>query len=264
MRRILSSLTVLSLVIMLLLSSALAQPRYPEKRDAVNDAAAVLSKATVDDLTTLCKELANQKTLNLYVVTVDFLDGYTMTDYAEGLQAQWKLGKKDLLLLLCVGEDRYTLLGGKDVNEKLAPSTQRKLLATYLDDPFMRQQYDTAIAALMPALVTEINKVYHEDIDVTGLFGISSQAAMQQDWLTNITQRAMQAALPSPSASITDEDTRTGFSLGKVILTVFLLMVIFGNHGASRRRDRRGCGCGCAPLSSILAGVGLWKLWKDD
>ena len=45
---------------------------------------------------------------------------------------------------------------------------------------------------------------------------------------------------------------------GKVILTVFLLMVIFGNHG----RRRRSCmGCGCAPFSSILAALGLWKLW---
>jgi len=44
---------------------------------------------------------------------------------------------------------------------------------------------------------------------------------------------------------------------------VFLLMVIFGGD----RRRRRGCGCfgcGCAPFSSLLAGLGLWKLWGDD
>ena len=57
-------------------------------------------------------------------------------------------------------------------------------------------------------------------------------------------------------------------SLGKVILTVFLLMIIFGNRGhrrgRGRRDDRRGCGCGCMPFSSILAALGLWKLWDRD
>ncbi|MBQ7866271.1 MAG: hypothetical protein IJ350_07860, partial [Clostridia bacterium] len=60
---------------------------------------------------------------------------------------------------------------------------------------------------------------------------------------------------------VTEEDKDTGFSLGKVILTVFLLMVIFGKKD---RRGRHGCGCGCAPFSSILAALGLWKLWDNE
>ena len=64
---------------------------------------------------------------------------------------------------------------------------------------------------------------------------------------------------------VTREDKSTGFSLGKVLLTIFLLMVIFGNHQGRRgRRGRNGCGCGCAPFSSILAALGLWKLWDKD
>ena len=60
---------------------------------------------------------------------------------------------------------------------------------------------------------------------------------------------------------IVREDQSSGISFGKVILTVFFLMIIFG--GENRRRNS-GCGCsgcGCAPFSSILASLGLWKLW---
>jgi len=45
-----------------------------------------------------------------------------------------------------------------------------------------------------------------------------------------------------------------------VILTLFLLSVIFGK----KPRARRGCGCGCAPFSSLLAALGLYKLWDKD
>lgn len=268
MQRMASFLSVALLTLSLLCSAALAQPRYPSRQGNVSDAAAVFSKETVDDLNALCKALSRENTLELHVVTVDFLDGYAMTDYADGLREHWQLDDEDLLLILCVGEDRYAFAGGEDVNEELSPAVQRKLLSSSLDVPFMQQEYDAAIAALMPALVTEINKAYDESIDMTGLFGVSAQASSQQDWMTRLMQRVETEAAAAHHLRITDEHVETGFSLGKVILTVILLLIIFGNRGPFRSRDRRdgcsGCGCGCSPLSRLLAALGLWRLWKDD
>lgn len=235
---------------------AMAEPRYPEAQGPVTDAAAVLSPATVQDLRKLADLLEDEHTMNLSVVTVDFLDGATIADYAAGLRDKWSLGKDDLLLLMAVGEDRFGFFGGRDVNKKLSASVQQKLLSTGFEAPFLRQDYDGAIASLMPALATEAAKAWNEDIDITGLFGTvrTSPLNTEQDWLVRPVERT------EKHIRYDDDDE---FSLGKVILSVILIMILFGHHRKyGRHGDRRGCGCGCFPFSSLLAGWGLWKLWK--
>ena len=251
---------LLAALLCLPLVTAQAQPRYPGKQGVVTDAAAVLSSSTVQDLLELADKLDDENTLNLYVVTVDFLDGATLSSYAEGLQDMWNLGKKDLLLLMAVGEDKFGFFGGSDINKRLSTSAQQKLLSTSFESPFLRQDYDGAVAALMPALVNEVNKAWNEQISIAGLFGSSSATvlATEQDWLIRPVERLEQ--MEQRITRLTEEAADTGFSLGKVILTVFLILIIFGNRG--KRRNRNGCGCGCMPFSSLLAGWGLWKLWK--
>jgi len=256
MRRILLRTVALAAVLMLLCACAFAQPRYPDKRGNMTDAAAVLSKDTLDDLAQLSKMLSKEDALDLYVATVDFLDGEALSAYGKGLREHWNLGSDDLLLLLAVGEDKFGFFPGDKVNRELPSSVLEKLLSTHFSSAFLRQEYDSAITALMPALVTEMNKAYHKDISISGLFGVQESFSMP-DWFTREIL-TMDEPEPDLRQRVTHEDEDTGLSLGKVILTVFLLMVIFGNHG----RRRRSCmGCGCAPFSSILAALGLWKLW---
>lgn len=258
MKRMVSLL--LAALLCLPLVSALAEPRYPSRQGTVTDAAAVLSASTVQDLRALAEELDDENTLELYIVTVDFLDGAQLSSYAEGLREKWGLGHDDLLLLMAVGEDKFGLFGGRDVNKRLAASVQQKLLSTSFEAPFLRQDYDGAINALMPALATEVGKAWNEDIDITGLFGTVSKTSFstENDWLDRAVDYVYSQDWRFEHAR--EEVIDTGFSVGKVILTVFLLLIIFGNRG--KRRNREGCGCGCMPFSSLLAGWGLWKLWK--
>lgn len=51
-----------------------------------------------------------------------------------------------------------------------------------------------------------------------------------------------------------EEHVDTSLSLGKVILTILLLMVIFGKRGRKKGFT----------LGKLLAGFGLFKLWKRD
>lgn len=256
------------LSLLLLFSTALAEPRYPDKQGAVTDAAAVLSQTTVKDLASFADKVDDETSINFFVATVDFLDGVTLASYAEGLRAKWRLGDDDLLLLLAVGEDKFGTFGGEDVNRKLSTQVQDKLLSTYLATPFLQQRYDEAISLYIPALTEEINKAFDESIKLNGLFGQTEPTQTLEDWAEEWSQRWAEAntkARVDEEARglerVTREDKDTGFSLGKVILTVFLLMVIFGKKN---RRGRNGCGCGCAPFSSILASLGLWKLWDDN
>ena len=251
---------LLAALLCLPLVSAFAELRYPASQGAVTDAAAVLSSATVLDLRELAKILDDEDTLQLYVVTVDFLDGAQLSSYAEGLREKWDLDSDALLLLMAVGEDKFGLFGGSYVNDHLAVSTQQKLLSTSFETPFLRQDYDGAIAELMPALATEIGKAWKEDIAIAGLFGTVDKTSFstENDWLDRAVEYASSHDWFSEHAR--EEAVDTGVSVGKVFLTVFLLLIIFGNRG--KRRNREGCGCGCMPFSSLLAGWGLWKLWK--
>lgn len=252
-----SRLLVLLLALTLLCSAALAEPRYPARQQYGADAAAAFSSSTLRDLNKICEELEEEINVELHVAAVDFLDGVSITAYGEGLRSKWDLGSKDVLLLLAVGEDQFGLFGGDDFNEKLPVSTQQKLLSACLHTPFMAQDYDGALRAFIPALVEECAKAWNEDLDVGGLLGAPQTTAEPfsvERWFLQQVEPE-----PEPERRITDEDEDTGLSLGKLILTIFLLSVIFG-----KKKHRRRSGCGCMPFSSILAALGLWKLWDKD
>ena len=256
-------LAAVCLVLALLASSALADPRYPARQGSVTDAAAVLSASTAGEVGEAVRTLEDKTDITLHVVTVDFLDGVTCAAYAEGLRSRWELEDEDVLLLLAVGEDTFGLYGGDAFTSRIPQSTQQKLLYTHLQSPFMNQDYDGALQAFIPALLTECGKVWDKTIDLKGLLGAPEATAAPlnaEDWL----QRRLDQHRSEPDAPrrIIDEDEDTGVSLGKVILTIFLLTVIFGKK--NRRHGRPGCGCGCMPFSSLLAALGLWKLWDKD
>lgn len=243
----------LLLALLCLCAAAAAEPRYPEKQGAVTDAAAVFSQSTMKDLAAFAQEVDNETPIRFYVATVDFLDGASLSNYANGLRQYWELDDDELLLLLAVGEDKFGTFGGAEVNHVLSAQVQDKLLSAYLEEPFLQQRYDEAISRYVPALTSELNKAFDEDIDLDGLFGQTQQAKVDwaDEWATRIDE-IFREDEPTPMERVTHEDKDTGFSLGKVILTIFLLSVIFGKRG------RRG---GCNPFTRLFAALSLWKLW---
>ncbi len=227
------------LILLLLLSVctvALAQPRYPVGDDevCVMDAACVLSVSTVRDVEKLSDRLEDEADVRLVVVTVDFLDGENLADYAQGLRDEWYLDQdEDLLLLMAVGEDQCGLYPGEDLG--LSRATLQKLVATHFQSAFLAQRYDDAIAELMPALVDEINKRHGTDVSAAGLFGTSAQANNPQNVWSSRHERAQNEATPSFDDYAAYEEDDTGYSFGKVVLIVLLLMMVFGRRKKRRR-----------------------------
>ena len=83
-----------------------------------------------------------------------------------------------------------------------------------------------------------------------------------QQWLER--QVAQATAAPRQESlrdRVTQEDEDSGISFGKVVLTVFLLMVIFGGD----RRRRRGC-AGCSGGRHLFhgrtTGLSVWAGFK--
>lgn len=250
MKRIFSLL--LSLCLLLSIPFASAEPRYPAKAGITVDAAAVLSASTVKDLEKLQMAFRREADFDLYIATVDFLDGYSLNEYAQGLAARWGLDGAALLLLV-VGEDKFTLYNGKSI--PLPTATMEKLLSTHFEEAFLTQRYDAAMTNLLTAMVNEVNKHCDTRISTSGLFGsITNQA----DWVERLTEwsedMAEQQANNAESYHEKAEKQGNLRSLLKVLLTVALLMYIFGRNKDGKRR------AGC--LGTLLAGFGLFRLWK--
>lgn len=231
MKRICSLLLLLCLAV----TCACAEPRYPTQTGETTDAAAVLSHTTLEDLRALDSLLDKADALRLRIATVDFLDGADADDYAEALFERWSLDDEDILLLMAVGEDKYAIAAGEDVDRLLAPSTLNKLLAASFEEPFMNQQYDQAIAAYMPVLVQEINKVCGTSVSTSGLFGRSS-TGLFDNWASSLRQK--DASAPGESV-LTRADAQTGFSLLKVALIIAVLLIVFGSFRFNSRRNPR-------------------------
>lgn len=239
MKKHIATLLLLLCFVLSLGFPALAEPRYPSQTGETTDAAAVLSHTTLEDLRTLDSRLDQADAMQLKIVTVDFLDAAEADDYAAALFDRWGLDDHEMLLLLAVGEDKYALEAGQNVDRLLSPATQSKLLAASFEEPFLNQQYDAAIAAFVPSLVREINKLCGTSVSTDDLFGRSS-ASLFDNWASSLRQNSGDAD-ESDASIFTREDSRTGFSLLKVILIIAVLMFVFGSFrriGSSQRNAK--------------------------
>ena len=256
-RLILAAVCILAALCMVF-SCALAAPRYPAKYGAVTDSAAVFSAQTTDALNGVLKDVGRHTDGSMYIVTVDFLDGYPTASYLTGLREAWGLDAGDTVLLFAVGEDTYGVSIGKGM--KLSEGTLLKLMSTHVAPYISLVDYDRAMASFIPALLTEINKTYNAHITAPA-FGMteSGRTPYQANWLTGWTFGDSGSERADDSNRSNDEDDDE-FSFGKIVLALILISWVFG----SRKSRRRGCGCGCSPVARLLAALKIWDFFDKD
>ena len=252
---------ILALMLMLPCLNALAEPRYPAKVGVVTDAAAVLSRSTTDDLRTFNDRLEKLDGLNLYVATVDFLDGTAGQTYVNNLFQRWSLGSDDVLLLMAVGEDSYFFTIGSG-SVRVSDSVMTKLLVSYFEAPFLAQRYDDAIAALAPAFAEEASKAYAKDVSAAGLFGVEAAATatvVPAAWWEDSFKshsKAVQLDVERIFDDAADRvEKREGIGMGTIFVIVFLVWFIFGRKNRCRRRGR-------VTFGTVLAGFGLFSILR--
>ena len=262
MKRFFRCLACMMAAVVFVLSFAQAGPRYPVFQGNVTDAAAVFSTETVNNLRSVIDDVRDETGVNLTIVTVDFLDGYTIDAYAQGLREQWQLLSNNMLLVIAVGEDRCMFaLAGEGSNVLITPSAAQKLASTYVEPAMLREDYNGAMHDFIPALLTEMNKAYDTRLsaDYFGMPAVTAEPMLPSDWLADWTFQFTGAdRQPEDYHHETEDDDE--ISQGKIILTLVLLSIVFGKRGRRRRHE----GCGCSPISRILAMFGLWRLWDRD
>jgi uncharacterized protein len=97
-------------LLLLLPLAAQAQPNFPKRdREAVVDAAGLLSEAQKAEITSLSEDINKTSTRQFVVATSPDLQGYDIADYGYQLGRAWGLGQKDAnngILLIVAPKER--------------------------------------------------------------------------------------------------------------------------------------------------------------
>ncbi len=100
----------------------------------------------------------------IVVVTVDYLDGIEIEDYAFSLFNQWKIGSAEknngVLLLMVVGENKAWVMQGKGLERTLPSGVLGQILNDYLKNDFLNGRYTAGTKKTFDVLYNEVARIY--------------------------------------------------------------------------------------------------------
>lgn len=143
-----------------------ASAKIPDAPDPfyAADFAGVLTEDTENYIIEKNGILENECGGQIVVVTVDFLDGMDIEDYAYKLFNSWKIGDEDenngVLLLLVIGEENYWCMQGKGLEAVLSSGDIDDILWNNLEDDFADGAYDAGVEKTFDALYDEVAGYY--------------------------------------------------------------------------------------------------------
>lgn len=97
------------------------------------------------------------------VVTVDFLDGYNIEDYALKLFNSWGIGGSEnngVLILVSMGEEEYYYLQGQGLERTLPSSKLGQICDDYLVEDLISGEFDSAFINTVDEISNHLDKLY--------------------------------------------------------------------------------------------------------
>lgn len=151
------------MLVCLALPALAAVPDRPENQ-YVLDEAGVLSEETEQEIIKENQTLFEETGAQIVVVTVDFLDGETIDDYAYTLFNSWGIGSVErnngLLLLMAIGEDNYYATSGYGIDDYFDGAKLQEMLNEYLEPDFAAKEYDAGAKKFFDAALSEMESYY--------------------------------------------------------------------------------------------------------
>ena len=225
----LSALLCALLCMALLTAPALAVVQAPENT-YVGDYAGVLSDATEDYIMTQNETLTAATGGAIVVVTVDFLDGMEIDDYAYEIFNDWGIGDADadngLLLLLAIGEENYYALQGSGIQNALTASKLDDYLWNYLESDFAAGDYDAGVRKVFDAFYDWYDSYYG---------GLSAGQGQESGGAGNEFDYYPEPAGPGAVTTVVGSIG----ALLAVVVVVLLIVVVCVCDGMRYRRYRR-------------------------
>ncbi len=212
-----------ALAVCLLASSALAASVLEKPENGyVADVAGVLESDTIDHIVSNNQKLTDATGAAIVVVTVDFLNGKDIADYATDLFNDWGIGDKDanngLLILLAIGEDNYWVLQGSGIQKALPASTIEEYTWNYLESDFAAKDYDAGVHKLFDAFYQWFEDYYAGQPNSAGHTQSSSSGGFF-GWIKDFFENM--------------------FVIAVLVLLIILVVVVVAFDGLRYRRYRR-------------------------
>ena len=111
----------------------------------ISDNAKLLNTDTVQTIEQYNKSWLDNYDAVVAVASVDTIKGWTYEKFCAQLGGDWKLGPKDMLLLLVKDGDYYVSCGDKVLNAMT--DTQQHKLKSAIEPYYYKGEYDNAVTA---------------------------------------------------------------------------------------------------------------------
>ncbi len=201
MKKILSLLIALTLVLSVSTAFAASIPDIDNKENCVVDMADVISQETEDYLSELNGKLYEKTGASIVIATVDFTGSLPISEYAYEAFNKWQIGDKDkdngLLLLMAIGQEDYFAVHGTGIEKALTAAELDIMLYENLEDDFAAEDYDA---------------------------GAKNFYLAAYDWFLDYYDVNLSTETENDPQIIYPEES--GFNMGKIIMWIMLIFIV--------------------------------------
>jgi len=188
----------------------------------VNDQSGILSDDNRAHILSTAAELDDLTGAQICVVTVDFLGGADIADYAYALFNDWGIGSatenNGVLLLVTIGEENYYLLQGKGLENVLSSGKLQTILDEDMEPDFAVGSYDAGIRKTYDSILNVLCEYY--GVTVVG----GSQQPGKGSYATSIVPDYEYESIPRQEESYVGAGF-LGFGILIAVLVVFGLAI---------------------------------------
>ena len=197
----------------------------------VADYANVLSDETESYIVSKNDSLYSLTGGQIVVVTIEFLGGQNIEEYARTLMNEWKIGSAEfnngLLLLLVTGEANYWAVQGSGIEISLTASLLGDYLKDYLEPEFAAGNYDAGVMNVFDAFLGWYDRFYSVNVSGgnAGAANGGTDGALTAPGTAEDGTASDSAAKEPADPLETDHTIKKGGIIGK-IAGVFLIIVL--------------------------------------
>lgn len=225
----------------------------------VFDYADVISDNDTETMDAYADALNGETGAMAVCVTVDFLDGQNIKDYAYDLFNTWGIGDKTkndgVLLLFSRGDREIYIEVGLGLENSLTDATTGQLLDEYAMPYLQDSDYSTGLREVFDQLCVRVARAEGKTLSVAGETTGSTGGSTSANGGGSQGNYSGDRYYDNGYSSEVD----SGLSIGAIVIGIIVLLVvvnlIFGNR--NRGGGGGGCGSGCLPgciLGSLFSG----------
>ncbi len=127
----------------------------------VNDYAAMLSQATVQQLESMLTTLEQEESTQIAVLTITSLDGANLEEFSMKVVESWKIGQKGLdngaLLLIAKDDRKIRIEVGYGLEGSLTDLTAGRIIANIITPQFRNGNFNQGVIAGVNAMISAVH-----------------------------------------------------------------------------------------------------------